>query len=231
MLNFFGRGNAFSDNHNSAFFTNKNDLILLDCPMAAFHAVKYFELNRFKSIYVLVTHTHGDHVGGIGTLLQYLYFVHSKILTIIAPSTDVKSDLILLLTRIEGCKKEWYKVITADELNESWFIKAVPTHHTETLINRTFGYVLKIDGKISVYTGDTCTLEPFKPYIKRGTVLYTELSFNKSDVHLSCEKYLQILKEYSNNNVDIFLMHLDNEEAILKEIKDTKIKLAPLYRK
>ena len=36
MLQFFGRGSAFADQHNAAFFREQGDLILLDCPGTAF---------------------------------------------------------------------------------------------------------------------------------------------------------------------------------------------------
>ena len=33
MLKFFGRGAGFSDEHNGAYFTQGDKLILLDCPL------------------------------------------------------------------------------------------------------------------------------------------------------------------------------------------------------
>ena len=42
MLQFFGRGSAFADQHNAAFFREQGDLILLDCPGTAFQKVKHF---------------------------------------------------------------------------------------------------------------------------------------------------------------------------------------------
>ena len=36
MLTFLGRGSAFADEHNSAFFIHDGNLILIDCPMSSF---------------------------------------------------------------------------------------------------------------------------------------------------------------------------------------------------
>ncbi|MBR4010497.1 MAG: MBL fold metallo-hydrolase, partial [Clostridiales bacterium] len=69
MLTFFGRGSAFTKEHNSAYFTDGNDLILLDCPMSTFSKLRARGLSRYESIYVLITHTHGDHVGGVAMLI------------------------------------------------------------------------------------------------------------------------------------------------------------------
>ena len=57
---------------------------------------------RYDNIYILVTHTHGDHSGGVGTMLQYVWFASymKKKVTIVAPSAGVKEDLLLLLMRI-----------------------------------------------------------------------------------------------------------------------------------
>ena len=69
MLQFFGRGSAFADQHNAAFFREQGDLILLDCPGTAFQKVKRFDWSNVFNVYVLITHTHGDHIGGLGTLI------------------------------------------------------------------------------------------------------------------------------------------------------------------
>ena len=57
MLQFFGRGSAFADQHNAAFFREQGDLILLDCPGTAFQKVKRFDWSNVFNVYVLITHT------------------------------------------------------------------------------------------------------------------------------------------------------------------------------
>ena len=111
-------------------------------------------------------------------------------MTIVAPSAEVRDDLLLLLMRIEGCEQEWFDIITADELNKKWFVAAVPIIHVKPLDGRCFGYHLNIHGNNVVYTGDTATLEPFKPLLKRGSFLYTEAAYYKSAVHLHLKEML-----------------------------------------
>ena len=131
MLQFFGRGSAFADQHNAAFFREQGDLILLDCPGTAFQKVKHFNWSTVSSVYVLVTHTHGDHIGGLGTLLQYLFFTQHKRLTVVAPSELVREDLQLQLIRIEGCQPEWFSLLTVQQLQKTWLQRAVLTEHTD----------------------------------------------------------------------------------------------------
>ena len=231
LLLFLGRGSAFADEHNSAFFAEDNELVLIDCPATSYQKVKKMNWEQYDNIYILITHTHGDHSGGVGTMLQYVWFASymKKKVTIVAPSEEVKEDLLLLLMRIEGCEKEWFDIITADELNKKWFIAAVPTAHVKPLEGRCFGYHLNIRGNNVVYTGDTATLEPFKSMLKRGSFLYTEAAYYKSAVHMYLKDMLAEYISFAESGVHVYLMHLDVEEEIKKMTADTPLKLAQLY--
>lgn len=74
LLLFLGRGSAFADEHNSAFFVEDNELVLIDCPATSYQKVKKMNWEHYDNIYILITHTHGDHSGGVGTMLQYVWF-------------------------------------------------------------------------------------------------------------------------------------------------------------
>ena len=164
-------------------------------------------------------------------MLQYVWFASymKKRVTIVAPSEEVKDDLLLLLMRIEGCEQEWFNIVTADELDRKWFIAAVPTTHVKPLEGKCFGYHLNIRGNNVVYTGDTATLDPFKPLLKNGSFLYTEAAFYKSEVHLYLKDMLSEFIRLSDGGVHVYLMHLDVEDEIKRMISDTTLKLARLY--
>lgn len=232
LLNFLGRGSAFSDDHNSAFFIENNELVLIDCPAASYQKLKKTDLMKYDNIFVLVTHTHGDHAGGVGMLLQYVWFMSGmkKRVTVVAPSDTVKEDLLLLLNRIEGCEEDWYNITTAEKLKRVWFVSSVPTIHSPTLAGKCFGYHLRIGGKNILYTGDSATLEPFMELIDDNTELYSEISFYKSGVHLYINDVLPKLVQLSENGTEVFLMHLDNEEKLAEIIEDTPLKFVPVYK-
>lgn len=228
MLKFLGRGSAFTDEHNSAYFIDNDELVLIDCPMSSFARLNDKNLALFDHIYLLVTHTHGDHAGGIGMLIDLLQFSVKTPITVVAPSKEVEADLFYLLSRIEGCSSSWYELINVEDLEKDWFIRSIPTSHTEELEGKCFGFQLKVEGKNVVYTGDTNTLIPYEPYIDKGTYFYCEVSGYKSPVHLYCSDIHDKVKDYVASGVNVYLMHMDDERRILQVLSDTGAELAPL---
>lgn len=226
MLKFFGRDSAFGHSNNSAFFIDGKDLVLIDCPMSSFQKVKFFDFKKFDNIYVLVTHTHGDHISGIGTFVYFLYFLKNKKLTVVAPNRKVYYTLNILLKDIEGCDDNKFNIITGDSLDKKWFVKSILTKHVDSL--DCFGYLLNIKDTPVIYTGDTATLEPFKDIITDNSYLFTEIAYNNSGVHLYYKEVLPTLIQLSEKGVKVFLMHLDDIKNIKDVIKDTSLELAPL---
>ena len=227
MLKFLGRGSAFTKSQNSACFTDGDALVLIDCAMSAFHVLLEQGIKQ-KQIYVLVTHTHGDHVGGIPMLIHCARYVSGAHVTVIAPSQEVAEDLDYLIRRLDGCDQSAYTIIKADVANLPWLIGTVPVRHAETLAGRCFGYRLRIGGTDVLYTGDTAELEPFLPYLHAGAYLYTEAACFDSGVHLYIDRVLPTLKRLCAEGVHVYLMHMDDEAQMAEKISGTAIEFAPL---
>lgn len=216
-LKFLGRGSGFSDEHTSAYFSTKNkEMVIIDCSALALQKLKHIDLENYKNFYVLITHTHGDHVGGLGLFVQYAFFVLKKHVTIVAPSKEVGKDILALLT-IEGNESSWYELVLAADLKEKdWFCDRILTEHAPQLKNKCFGYHLIIDGVNVVYTGDTSTLKPFLPYLVDGSILYVDTSVYYGAVHLKLEDALEDFLSLSRRGVKVYLMHLDDVLAAEK---------------
>ena len=243
MIKFFGRGSGFSDNHNTAFFYYKKSLVLMDCSMMAFIKMKNYGLEsvaddqEVERIVVAVTHTHSDHVAGIPMLIHYARFVWHVKIVVVAPGEMVRDNLRYYLNELEGCSPDVYDLITAEDYKlkyakthpgTSWLDAVIPTEHVPELKGKCYGYSLFVGDKHVVYTGDTNSLDPFLPYIKEGTYLYTECSAFESTVHLHVQRLLDYVNQLKEKNVTVFLMHLDDEEKIREAVRGTGFNLAPL---
>jgi len=234
MLRFLGRESAFHSENNCGFFQLDGELVLMDCPLSAFNKIRHIGADvlaggKADGITVLVTHTHTDHIGGIGMLIHYCCYVLGIPVRIVAPSREVAEDVRLLAHRLDGCSSTAYRIITPDEEDLGFNALPVATTHTEELADRCFGWVVDIGGRRFVYTGDTNTLGPFMPYLTKGCQLYTEASAFDSPVHLFVDKLADSVGELKKKDIQVFLMHLDNEEALAKAAERMGAVLAPLY--
>lgn len=217
VLNFLGSGSGFSDNHTSAYFTtNDKELVIIDCPVSAFQKLKRMKLGDYEQIYVFVTHTHGDHVGGLGLFAQYVFFVLKKKLTIVAPSSDMFED-ILTIMKIEGNDSEWYNLEHVLNLAEKpWLKGCIPTVHSPQLERKCFGYKFFANGETIIYTGDTATLKHFLERMEDVKELYVDTSVYYGMIHLKLEDALPKFLELNQSGVEVFLMHLDDANAAEK---------------
>ncbi len=208
---------------------NGSKMVLIDCPMTSFVKIKKMDWSKISSIDILVTHTHSDHVNGIAILIDYCFFVTKVPVTVVAPSEEVKNDLLYLIKYLDGCGNDWYTLTTVSEYNADFIKAVIPTKHSDQLDGKCFGYNLTIDGNNVVYTGDSRTMEPFLPYISEGTTLYMEISSYKSLVHMWVDDQLPLIRSLTSKGVNVYLMHLDNEKDIISKTQDTNALPAPLY--
>lgn len=211
-LNFLGRGAGFSsfkEGHTSAYFENGNTLVVIDCSITTYYKLQKMELSKYENIHIYITHTHGDHISGLGLFIQYCYFVLQKRAVVYLPNDLVCMDFIDLM-RIEGTDDSWYEYHLCEFLikNKAYFKQVVKTVHSPQLKDKCFGYVFEVNGTNVVYTGDTSTLEPFDKYIIKGTELYVDTSVHYGQIH------------YATLGVKVYLMHLDDVKMAKDMIKD-----------
>ncbi len=182
-LKFLGNGSGFSHSHNNCFFKKDNDIYFIDCSLFNLDKIMELNPNEYDNINIIITHMHDDHTSGLGLLIQKLYYLFSRKVTIIAPDILLK-DIITDLT-IKGIDSSMYTITTKPNLDN---FTSILTTHTPQLEGKCFGYSFNLDDKHIVYTGDTNTLKPFYPYIEPNSEVYIDMSVSYGLVHLKYEE-------------------------------------------
>ncbi len=201
-LKFLGRDSGFGEKNNSAYYVNGDKLTMIDCGFSVFNIAKNtFDFNKFQSIEIVITHLHNDHAGSLSQLILYLWFVFHKKTTVISNCSRIKDYL-----DITGTPQDAY-----DLKKSTSNIEFIETKHVAEL--DSYGVKIKINNKSILYTGDTSTLEPYRPYFSEIFELYIDVSVF-GGVHLKIDDILPELKSLKEKNIDIFLMHLDDKEKI-----------------
>ena len=206
MLNFLGGDSGFGDNNTSAYIVNNNKFILIDCGFTVFNKVKNI-ISNYDDIDIIVTHLHNDHAGSLSQIIMYLYYVYNKKVRVIS-----KCNRIIDYLDITDVPHDAYTLVNSTE-----YVELIPTIHGSNI--DAYGIKLDIDKTRIIYTSDTSTFEPFKPYINDIDELYTELSAT-SNVHLKVDEMKDILDKISNKGVKIYIMHTDDKEYIRKTLNN-----------
>ena len=226
-LKFLGRGAAFNpkEGNNSAYFVENNQLFLIDCGESVFERlIESGILENVESINLMITHTHSDHVGSLGSLAMYSFYALHKPLNIILPENAKHLPNIEKILSGFGCTKPMYNYIdekTFDGKNESFQnIRYMETSHCDEL--DCYGLLFNTQKGIVYYSGDTREINTIKSLISSGQPidkLYIDTTTANfpGNVHL----YIGILKDEIPDELKdhVYCMHLNNDSCI-EQAKD-----------
>ena len=134
---------------------------------------------------------------------MYLWYVHNIKSKVLSACQNIKQFLT-----ITGTPDEAYS-LNSTTLN----IQFIKTEHVEHI--DCYGFCMNVNNKNIVYTGDTKTLKPFKPYIEKADELYVDVSKN-GGVHLKFNDVKNELQNIQHNGTKVYLMHTDDKEYIRK---------------
>lgn len=221
-LVFLGRGAAFNpkEGNNSAYFIENNQLFLIDCGESIFERlIENDILDGIKAINLMITHTHSDHIGSLGTLAMYSFYTLHKSLNIILPENAKHLVNIEKILSGFGCTKSMYNYVdekTFDGNYETFeSIRYIETNHCDEL--NCYGLLFFTKNGIVYYSGDTREINTIKSLIASEQPidkLYidtTSVDF-PGNVHLYIGTLLKVIPEKLKNHV--YCMHLNNDDCI-----------------
>ena len=214
-LNFIGIGGAFNTKlgSNAAYIKENNKIIFIDFGLDTFEKVEKHKLiEDVEEVYVLITHLHGDHVGGLPTFIQYSYIGFNKVVKIINNSESFTNNVknLLKITAVESSNYEFVNVI---DLPFSFKIELKKTTHTPLLECYSVIFIEK-EGK-TLYTSDSNDIEYLKKAIddRNFVKIYTEVG-EYAKVHTDYNELKKLEKS------KLVLMHIESENLYKKVLKD-----------
>lgn len=216
-LEFIGIGGAYNLElgGNCAYLKEKDTLFLIDCCEEATAKLnKKGALSGVKEIIVAITHTHADHVSGLGTLIWYSNFILNIKPKIVKNSPTFVEHLTNLLTLL-GVDSKFYEFIEPQTVNINGLkIDMQKTTHTEKL--ECFGIEFSDNLGKYYYSGDTNDIEKIKALLQNPQFkkVYCEASHESYGVHISYNDLKQI------NCPKLTLMHFETLALYNQAIQD-----------
>lgn len=225
-LHFLGRGNSSNakEGNTSAYFIENQELFLIDCGETVFSKMMKLELlNDIKEIHVLITHTHSDHIGSLGSLIMYCYFNKKIKLNIILPTTAKHKNSIITILQCMGCNNKMYEIKEEEYYKDKYqsfqSIKYLETKHVDYL--DCYGIQFETKEGILYYSGDTREINNIQKIINENNQIdkiYVDVTSTniKDNIHLYIKDLEEnIPKELKNK---VYCMHFNNEDCIKKAI-------------
>ena len=235
MLKFIGIGSAFNTKwgNTSAFIKKNNGLFLFDCGGTVFHRLQ--ELSLFggvKNLYIVITHTHPDHVGSLGEVIFYCYYILGCKPTVFFPNRDLIEKFFAYI----GVSKDMYvldsreKSGVIDKDCGDVSIEFLAVTHVETI--PAYGFIMKQETGTFYYSGDTNNIsQEVLTRFQNGEFdqVYQDtcgLDY-EGNSHMSLRKLEEIISIEFRDKVNC--MHLDNH-IHPKEVIDKGFNVVEIFR-
>lgn len=224
QLQFTGRGAAFNakEGNTSAYFIENETLFLIDCGESVFAALMKMQiLSKVKEVYVLISHTHSDHCGSLGSLGFYCqYMLHTK-LNIVVPHHEAYIHSLETLMTLFGNTKEAFCFVHEEMLDHQFqafdTVRYDLTQHDDGLT--CFSFVFESSQGAVFFSADTKTTDNIvrfmnqHEHIDRMYMEVTDLHI-PGDIHLNIEALEAIMPLTMRSK--LWMMHLRGDDCIAR---------------
>jgi len=222
-LTFIGRGAAFNpkEGNTSAYFIENNQLFLIDCGESVFERLLNTGiLDSVDGVNVLITHTHSDHIGSIGSLVMYFYYVRHMTTNIVLPKVAKYIENIKAVLFGFGCTNDMYNYIEDSNFDNNYSsfnsFRYIETDHCDSL--NCYSIVFKTDKGIIFYSGDTRELNVLNSVIQNNDNIYRiYIDTNISGVgtgHIGVDDLHDFIPTELIDKT--YCMHINNDECLKK---------------
>lgn len=160
-LIFLGTGSAFNAKlkNTSCYIKFRDSMLLIDTGGTVFHELQTNNiLDGVKKLYIIITHTHPDHVGSLGDIIFYshyimkikpvVYFPEANVLLNILNSMGVQNSMYFLNSNINS--------VIADDNAGQIKLNFMSVPHVNSI--PSFGFIIEILGEKIYYSGDSNTI-------------------------------------------------------------------------
>ncbi len=193
-----GSGDAFGAGgrlHSAYLVEGPGATFLVDCGGTVLHGLRRFGIEPERIDFVLLSHLHGDHFGGVPFLfMDYLYVSdRQRPLTVYGPpgtERRVRALFAALYERQSGEPLPFGVSYTEVPASATTVIQGVKVEsfvvpHVSELV--CYGYRLTIGGKTIVYSGDTGWTDEFIARTSGADLFICECSTFEThlDIHVS----------------------------------------------
>ena len=205
-LKFLGRGSAFNvkEGNTAAYFIDDDQLFLIDCGEDVFAKLKQKSLlGRVRAVNLMITHTHSDHIGSLGSL----------------PDNDEYVKTIEQILQGFGCTEEMYDLVHDTQYDEKFKnfsgVRYVKTWHCAELMS--FGLIFTTKEGVVYYSGDTKEIKNLHYLLSKGVQIaraYIDVTSvkNSNGAHLFVGNLAMVVPE--NLRKRIYCMHFNDENCI-----------------
>lgn len=216
ILNFIGRGSSFYPvlGSTSSYVVLNNELYVFDCGEMVFdYLYRSGMLDQVKTVNVILTHLHADHVGSLGSLISYMYCIKNQVINVIHPNDSVISLLDLL-----GIMRHFYRpiVVSGNWSDNNISLTPVPVQHVSNMA--CYGYIVDVNGTTLYYSGDSADVpkEIVEAYLS-GKIdeMYHDTATVKSASHCHVDHLCELFPEPMRKR--IYCMHLDGDNKDILE--------------
>jgi len=221
-LTFLGRGAGFfpAEGSTAAYFLDKGELFLLDCGESVFKAILGKKLlDSVSALNVLITHTHSDHVGSLGSLLLYASAAKNIKTNIMSDENMVFAPQISTLLKIYGLPDRMYQFANVSEFDNRYSqfnkIRYIKTFHCDEL--KSCAILFETRNGLVFYSGDMKDPAPLIEIIKSGQridKLYLDSNNdpNPNPVHLRLKEIYDIVPPELRS--EVYCMHFNSGKCM-----------------